>query len=71
MLIALLKNEQHFFGFLFVCGFSAEMHLSVAIGGDAGILVLEDITDEEVEVKPFGEGKETTPRWTKLKVPQK
>ena len=55
----------------YYCHFSAEMHLGVAIGGDAGILVLEDITDEEAEVKPFGEGKEMTPRQTKLKVPQK
>ena len=53
------------------CHFNAEMHLGVAIGGDAGIPVLEDITDEEVEVKPSGEGKEMTSRWTKLKVPRK
>ena len=47
------------------------MYLGVAIGGDAGIPVLEDITDEEAEVKLSGDGKETTSRQTKLKVPQK
>ena len=53
------------------CRFSAKMHLGMAIGGDAGIPALEDITDEEVEVKLSGKGKETTSRQTKLKVPQK
>ena len=47
------------------------MQPSAAIGGGAGIPVLEDITDEEVEVMSASEGKETTPRQTKLKVPQK
>ena len=47
------------------------MQPSVATGGDAGIPVLEDITDEEAEVTSASEGKETTPRQTKLKVPQK
>ena len=47
------------------------MHLGVAIGGDAGIPALEDITDEEVEVKPAGKGKEMTSRQAKLKVLQK
>ena len=47
------------------------MHLGVAIGGNAGIPVLEDITDEEAEAKPSGEGKGTTSRQTKLKVPRK
>ena len=45
------------------------MHLGMAIGGDTGIPTLEDITDEEAEVKPSGEGKEMTSKWTKLKVP--
>ena len=40
------------------------MHLGMTIGGDAGIPVLEDITDEEAEVKPSVEGKEMTSRWT-------
>ena len=53
------------------CHFSTEMHLGAAIGGDAGIPTLEDITDEEAEVKLSGKGKETTSRQTKLKVPQK
>ena len=53
------------------CCFSVEMQPSMAIGGDAGIPVLEDITDEEAEVTSASEGKETTPRQTKLKVPQK
>ena len=53
------------------CHFSAKIHLGVAIGGDAGIPALEDITDEEAEVKPSGKGKETTSRWIKLKVPGK
>ena len=47
------------------------MQPSTAIGRDAGIPVLEDITDEEAEVTTASEGKETTSRWTKLKVPQK
>ena len=55
----------------YYCHFSAKMHLGVAIGEDAGIPALEDITNEEAEVKLSGEGKETTSRWTKLKVPQK
>ena len=46
------------------------MQPSVAIGGDAEIPVLEDITDEEAEVTSASEGKETTSRWSKLKVPQ-
>ena len=41
----------------------------MAIGGDTGIPVLEDITDEEVEVTSASEGKEVTSRWSKLKVP--
>ena len=53
------------------CHFSVEMHLGMAVGGDAGIPTLEDITDEEAEVKPAGEGKEMTSRQTKLKVPRK
>ena len=51
------------------CCFSTKMHLGAAIGGDAGIPALEDITDKEAEVKPSSGGKETTYRWTKLKVP--
>ena len=51
--------------------FSAEMHLGVAIGGDAGIPALEDITDEEAEVTSGSVGKETASRQSKLKVPQK
>ena len=53
------------------CHFSAKMHLGMAIGGDTAIPALEDITDEEAEVKLSGEGKEMTSRWVKLKVPQK
>ena len=47
------------------------MQPSTAIGGDAGIPVSEDITDEEAEVTLASEGKETASKWTKLKVPQK
>ena len=47
------------------------MQPSVATSGDAGIPVLEDIPDEEVEVTSASEGKESTPRPSKLKVPQK
>ena len=53
------------------CRFSAKMHLGVAMGGDTGIPALEDITNEEAEVKPSGKGKEMTSRQVKLKVPQK
>ena len=53
------------------CCFSVEMQSSVAMGGDAGVPVLEDVTDEEAEVMSASESKETTPRQTKLKVPQK
>ena len=47
------------------------MEPSMAIGGDAEVPVLEDITDEEVEVTSASKGKETTSRWSKLKVPRK
>ena len=56
---------------IFVVAFSAKMHLGMAIGGDAGIPALEDITDEEAEVTSASVGKETTSRQSKLKVPQK
>ena len=45
------------------------MHLGVAMGGDAGIPALEDVTEEEAEVTSASEGKETTSRQSKLKVP--
>ena len=51
--------------------FSAEVHLGMAIDGDAGIPVLEDITDEEAEVTSASEGKQATSRQSKLKVPRK
>ena len=47
------------------------MQPNVAIGGDVEIPVLEDVTDEEVEVTSASGSKEMTPRQTKLKVPQK
>ena len=53
------------------CCFSIEMQPSMATGGDTGIPVLEDVTDEEAEVTSASDSKETTPRQTKLKVPQK
>ena len=43
----------------------------MAIGGDVEIPALEDVTDEEAEVTSASEGKETTSRQSKLKVPQK
>ena len=43
---------------------------SVATGQDSEIPALEDITDEEVEAASAGRSKETTPKGTKLKVPQ-
>ena len=33
------------------CHFSTEMHLGASPGGDEGVPTLEDITDEETEVK--------------------
>ena len=45
------------------------MQPSTAIGGNAEIPVLEDITDEEAEVTLASKGKETASKWTKLKVP--
>ena len=42
------------------------MQSSVAIG-DAEVPVLEDITDEEVEVTSASESKEATPKQSKLK----
>ena len=44
---------------------------SVVAGEDSGIPVLEDVTDEEVEVASAGRSKETTPKVAKLKVPRK
>ena len=35
------------------------------------ILVLEDISEEEVEMARVGKSKETTPKVVKLQVPQK
>ena len=46
------------------------MQSGVAIG-DVEIPVLEDITDEEVEVMSASESKEATPKQSKLKVPRK
>ena len=51
-------------------GFSVEMQSGVAIR-DVEIPVLEDVTDEEVEVMSASESKEATPKESKLKVPQK
>ena len=42
-----------------------------AAGGDVGMPVLENITDEEGEKEPAGESREMTPMQTKLKVPRK
>ena len=56
--------------FCYYC-FSVEMQPRAAMVGDTGIPVLEDITNEEAEVMLASESKETTPRQTKLKVPQK
>ena len=53
------------------CYFSAVMQPSVATGQGSEIPALEDITDEEVEQVSAGRSKETTPKGTKLKVPQK
>ena len=53
------------------CYFSAVTSPSVATGQDNEIPALEDITNEEVEVASAGGSKETTPKGTKLKVPQK
>ena len=53
------------------CYFSAKMHLGVSPGRDEGVPTLEDITDEETEVKLTGAGKEKTFTQSKLKVPQK
>ena len=39
--------------------------------GDAEIPVLEDVTDEEVEVMSASESKESTLKQSKLKVPPK
>ena len=68
-----------YIGYIFVeecyisyyCYFSAVSSPNVATGQDCEILALEDITDEEVEVAPAGESKETTPKGMKLKVPRK
>ena len=46
------------------------MQPGVAIG-DAEIPVLENITDEEVELTSASECKEATPKQSKLKVPRK
>ena len=46
------------------------MQSSAAIG-DVEIPVLEDVTEEEVEVTSASESKEATPKQSKLKVPQK
>ena len=53
------------------CHFSTKMHLGASPGRDEGVPTLEDITDEETEVKPTSTGKEKTLTQSKLKVPQK
>ena len=53
------------------CHFSAGKRFDAEVGGDAGMPVLEDTTDEEGEKEPAGESREMTPMQTKLKVPQK
>ena len=45
------------------------MHLGAAMSGDTGIPALEDVTDKEAGVTSASEGKETTSRQSKLKVP--
>ena len=55
----------------YYCYFSAVSSPNVATGQDSEIPALEDITNEEVEAAPAGGSKETTPKGTKLKVPQK
>ena len=45
------------------------MQPSVAIGGDAEIPALEDVTDEEAEVTSASKGKETTSRQCKVLLP--
>ena len=53
------------------CHFSAGTRFDAAVGGDVGMPVQENITDEEGEKEPVGEGREMTPMQTKLKVPRK
>ena len=44
---------------------------NVAAGQDSKIPVLEDISEEEVEMARAGKSKEMTPKVAKLKVPRK
>ena len=55
----------------YYCYSSAVTSPSVATGQSSEIPALEDITNEEVEQASAGRSKETTPKGTKLKVPQK
>ena len=64
----IIVEEYYIFHY---CYFSVVMPPSVVTGQDSGIPVLEDITDEEVEVASAGRSKETTPKEMKLKVPRK
>ena len=51
--------------------FSAMVSPNIAAGQDSKIPVLEDISQEEVEMARAGKRKEMTPKVAKLKVPQK
>ena len=51
------------------CHFSVSTRFDAAVGGDTGMPVLENITDEEEEKELAGESREVTSMQTKLKVP--
>ena len=48
------------------CHFSAGTCFDTAVGGDVGMPVLENITDEEEEKELAGESREMTPMQTKI-----
>ena len=56
------------FYFLF---FSVDTHFETAVGGDAEIPTLEDISKEGEEKNPMDKGEEVSSTQTKPKVPQK
>ena len=71
MLVVLLLRSIIYIYIYYYCYFSTEAPASTVTGEGIDIPVLEDISEEEMEVAPASGSKEATPKGVKLKVPQK